>query len=391
MKQTWPHKITEHVPSPSFIVDQIKLENNLKLLKKVQDESGCKIILALKGFAMFSFADLILQYLPGTTASSLNEAKLAKFDFGGEVHACAPAYHPEEIDELLDYCNHVTFNSFKQWELYKEKCLKKNVKAGLRINPEHSEVKTEIYDPCAKGSRLGITLNQFEGKDLSGISGLHFHTLCELNSDALERTLKVVEEKFGKYFKNIKWVNFGGGHHITRKDYDVKRLISIIKDFKSKYNLEVYLEPGEAIGLNTGVLVSSVLDLIENNGIQIAILDTSATCHMPDVLEMPYRPNIIDPTSIEQTLALHPNEKPYTYRLGGMSCLAGDVIGDYSFDQKLKIGDRLVFLDMGHYTMVKTTMFNGVNLPSIVKCNSETGKFEVVKTFGYEDFKNRLS
>lgn len=372
------------VPSPCFVVDERLLERNLEIIRTVQDISGASVLLALKGFAMHSVFPLVRKYLCGTTASSLNEAKLGHDEFGGcQVHACAPAYREDEIDELLGYVNHITFNSFSQWDKYRDKVLAcgKKVRAALRVNPEHSEVKTEIYDPCQPFSRLGIVAADFEGKDLTGITGLHFHTLCELNSDSLERTLKVVEKKFGPLLKDMEWVNFGGGHHITRDDYDIELLCRLIMEFKQKYGVQVYLEPGEAVALNCGYLVASVED-VTRNGMDIAVLDTSAATHMPDVIEMPYRPEIIG--------AGMPGEKPHTYRLGGISCLAGDIIGDYSFDAELHPSNRLVFTDMAHYSMVKTTTFNGINLPSIARIKLD-GALEVVKRFGYEDFKSRLS
>jgi len=370
--------------TPCYVVDEGLLRKNLSILKKVQDETGCKIILALKGFAMFSTFSIISEYLHGVTASSLDEARLGFEEFGKEVHACAPAYREEEIDELIKYCGHITFNSFSQWELFRDKMFSrgKKVKCGLRINPEHSEVKVKIYDPCASGSRLGIRLRDFDGNSLEGISGLHFHTLCELNSDSLQRTLKAVEKKFGKYIERMEWVNFGGGHHITREDYDVKLLCKLIKDFRKKYKAEVYLEPGEAIALNTGFLVTRVMDIVSNDR-DIAILDTSAAAHMPDVLEMPYRPKIIG--------AALPGEKKYTYRLAGMTCLAGDVIGDYSFDHRLERGMPLVFTDMAHYTMVKNNTFNGIRLPSIALYSPKSRKVKVVRKFTYHDYRNRLS
>lgn len=370
--------------TPCYVVDESLLRRNLSVLKHVQEETGCKIILALKGFAMFSVFPVIREYLKGVTASSLDEARLGFEEFGGEVHACAPAYRKEEMKELMKYCCHITFNSFSQWEKFKPVLMssKKKVEAGLRINPEHSEVKVKIYDPCASGSRLGIKLRDFENKDLSGITGLHFHTLCELNSDSLERTLSAVEKRFGRYIESMKWINFGGGHHITRKDYDVRLLCRLIKNFKKKYNTEVYLEPGEAIALNTGFLVSEVMDIVHNE-MDIAILDTSAAAHMPDVLEMPYRPKIIG--------AGIPGEKKITYRLAGMTCLAGDVIGDYSFSRRLKPGDRLVFTDMAHYTMVKNNTFNGIRLPSIAVYEPAPKRVRIVRKFSYQDYRNRLS
>lgn len=377
-------KHLRELKTPCYIVNETQVEENLKIISRVQDAADCKILLALKGFAMWSLFPMIKKYLPGITSSSLNEALLGKYEFGGEVHVFAPAYSDEDFDKLRGFANHIIFNSVNQWNYFKEKLKNFEVKAGLRINPEHSEVKTALYDPCAQFSRLGVTLANFKKNinDLKGISGLHFHNLCELNSDSLDRTLVAVEEKFGFFFNNISWINFGGGHHISRPDYDVENLIRIIKQFKSKYNLEVYLEPGEAIALNTGVLVASVMDIF-NNGMDIAILDTSATAHMPDVLEMPYRPFI-------QNADL-PGKNRYTYRLGGMTCLAGDVIGDYSFEQPLKPGQKLIFGDMAHYTMVKNTTFNGVNLPSIYIYNSKEKKLKLVREFGYEDYRNRLS
>ncbi|MBF0252398.1 MAG: carboxynorspermidine decarboxylase [Candidatus Omnitrophica bacterium] len=370
--------------TPCYVVDLGLLEKNLKVLDSVQERAGCSIILALKGFSMFSTFPLIKKYLKGSTASSLNEATLAYEEFGGEVHVCAPAYRDDEFDELIRMSDHIVFNSKAQWEHFKSKVLNSNKKinCGLRINPEHSEVKVAIYDPCSKTSRLGIKIDDIKDIDLEGINGLHFHTLCELNSDSLQRTLKVVEEKFGYLIHKMEWVNFGGGHHITREDYDIDLLCDIINKFKAKYGVKVYLEPGEAIALNTGYFVSRVLDIIPNEP-YIAILDSSCACHMPDVLEMPYRPEIAD--------ASMPGEKKYTYKLGGMSCLAGDVIGEYSFDEPLTVGDKLIFKDMAHYTMVKNNTFNGVNLPDIGIYDPEKDKYTVVKKFGYEDYKNRLS
>lgn len=372
------------IPSPCYIVNTELLEKNLKVLKQVQDKSGCKIILALKGFAMWGVFPLIKEYLPGVTASSLDEARLGREEFGGEVHLCAPAYSDNEFDEFLTYCNHITFNSFSQWDRFKEKLARKapQIKCGIRINPEHSEVKTAIYDPCSPNSRLGTKLKEFPGKSLEGISGIHFHTLCELNSDSLKRTLKVVEERFGDYLHKMDWVNFGGGHHITRPDYDVDLLCQLIVDFKNKYGVEVILEPGEAIALNTGAMVAKVLDVVEPQD-KIAILDTSASAHMPDVIEMPYRPKIVN--------AWDPGEKDYSYILGGATCLAGDSIGSYSFEKPLEVGDRLEFLDMAHYSMVKNNTFNGVRLPSIATWSPKDKKFEVLKKFSYQNYKGRLS
>ena len=371
------------IPTPCYVLDEEALLQNLAILDSVKKYTGCKIIMALKGFAMFSVFPIIRQYLDGVAASSLDEARLGYEEFGGEVHVCAPAYIESEFEELTDYSDHIIFNSFSQWNLYKPIIRRNNktVACGIRINPEHSEVKVPIYDPCGPFSRLGTIRETFEENELDGITGLHFHNLCELNSDSLARTLKAVEDKFGSFFHRIKWINFGGGHHITRKDYDLNLLCSLITDFKKRYSLEVYLEPGEAIALNSGVLETSVLDIIHNK-MNIAILDTSAAAHMPDVLEMPYRPVI--------TGAGLPGEYLNTYRLGGMTCLAGDIIGDYSFPEPLKTGSRLFFQDMAHYTMVKNNTFNGIRLPSIAIRRS-SGEVVIVRKFGYEDYKNRLS
>lgn len=371
--------------TPCFIVNESRIEENLKILQYVQKQADCKILLSFKGFAMWSLSSLIRRYLPGISASSVNEAMLGREEFGGEVHVYSPAYAENDMNMLIRLADHIVFNTPTQWQKFKEQIkMNSHISAGIRINPEHREVKTEIYDPCAPYSRLGTTHENFtqDLDSLEGISGIHFHNLCELNCNSLERTLNRVEESFGFYFDKINWINFGGGHHITRIDYDVEHLIQIIKKFKSRHNLEVYLEPGEAIALNSGVLVSEVLDVLKNKK-NLAIMDTSATAHMPDVLEMPYRPEIYN--------AAKPNEKSHTYRLGGISCLAGDVIGEYSFDNPLKPGDKLVFGDMAHYSMVKTSTFNGINLPSIYLYNSDNKKFKLVKRFGYEDYKGRLS
>jgi carboxynorspermidine decarboxylase len=369
------------VETPAYIVDLGRLRANLAILGDVQAQSGCKILLALKGFAMWSVFPVVGEYLAGIAASSPHEARLGREQLGKEVHAYAPAYSEEDVRELLTLVDHVVFNSFSQWQRFRS--MMGGIACGMRVNPQHSEVPVPLYDPCAAGSRLGVTRDQFRPELMDGLSGLHFHTLCELGSDALERTLAVVEEKFDAELRRVQWVNFGGGHHITRPDYDVARLVRIVKDFRARRGVEVYLEPGEAIAINTGVLVSSVLDLTENSGIRIAILDTSATAHMPDVLEMPYRPVIVG--------AGRPGEHPHAYRLGGLTCLAGDVIGDYSFPRPLAVGDKLVFADMAHYTMVKNTTFNGVRLPDIALHDPATRTIEVVRRFDYPDYKNRLS
>ena len=374
-------------PSPCFVVDEVAIEENLKVLKRVQDESGAKILMALKAFSMFELAPLISSYLKGTCASGLHEARLGREEFGGEVHTFSAAFTEDDLKEILKISDHVVFNSFGQWQRFQPliqeaRKHKPHLEFGLRVNPNHSEGAVPIYDPCAPGSRLGIPKEAFEGQSLDGISGLHFHTLCEQEYAPLDRTLKAVEEQFGDWLHTLKWVNFGGGHHITREDYDVDALIKRIIDFQNKYAVQVYMEPGEATAIHTGVMVSEVLDTAYNQ-MDLAILDTSATCHMPDTLEMPYRAEIFG--------AGEKGEKKFTYRLGGQTCLAGDVMGDYSFDQPLEIGQRLMFDDMAHYTMVKTSTFNGIGLPSIAVWNSKTDALRIVKQFGYEDFRNRLS
>lgn len=375
------------VPSPCFVVDEVAVEHNLQIMQRVQRESGAKILLALKAFSMFSMAPLFDHYLKGTCASGLHEARLGSEEFAGEVHTFCAAYREEELAQILQISDHVIFNSFSQWQRFRplvEQAGKERpgLQFGLRINPQHSEGTTPIYDPCAPGSRLGIPKSEFAGGDLDGISGLHFHTLCEQGYEPLDRTLTVVEEQFGELLHQMQWVNFGGGHHITRPDYPVDKLIQRIVDFQKKYDLQVYLEPGEAAVLSSGVLVAEVLDLTSNE-MALAILDTSATCHMPDTLEMPYRAEIFN--------AAEKGRKAFDYRLGGQTCLAGDVMGDYSFDQPLQVGQRLVFDDMAHYTMVKTMTFNGVGLPAIAIWNSATDQLKVVKEFGYNDFRGRLS
>ena len=371
------------LPTPSYIVDERLLIKNLEKLKSIIDKTGCRILLAQKGFSMFYFYPLIKKYLNGTTASSLYEARLGFEEMGNETHIFNPSYREDEIDEILSMVDHIVFNSFNQWSKYKNlvKSHERTISCGLRVNPEYSSVETEIYNPTGKFSRFGVTKVNFKEDELDGIDGLHFHALCEQNSDALEATLVAFEEKFGQYLHGMKWVNFGGGHHITRDDYDVEKLINCINHIKNKYNVEVYLEPGEAVALNTGFLVTEVLDTIYNE-MDILLVDTSAACHMPDVIEMPYRPFIINSGM--------PNEKTYTYKLGGPTCLAGDVIGDYSFDNPINIGDKLIFTDMAHYSMVKNNTFNGINLPAIAVYTEKDG-VKVIRSFKYEDFRNRLS
>lgn len=369
------------VKTPCYVVDEQLLTENLEKLKDVSERSGAKILLAQKAFSMFSLYPLIGRYLSGTAASGLYEARLGREEMGGEVHVFSAAYCDDEFDEILSLCDHIIFNSFSQWLRYRDKALVSGKSFGIRINPQLSTQEHAIYDPCSDGSRLGVTRENFYTELLDGISGIHFHTLCEQNSDALLKTLDAVEERFGDILTKIKWINMGGGHHITRSDYDTQSLIDRIIAIREKYSVDVYLEPGEAIALNAGFLVATVLDVIKN-GIDIAILDTSAACHMPDVIEMPYRPEVIG--------AGKAGEKAYTYRLGGPTCLAGDIIGDYSFDDPLKVGDRLVFCDMAIYSMVKNNTFNGMRLPDIVVSDID-GNTRVVKSFGYSDFKSRLS
>ena len=377
------------VATPSYIVDEGKLKSNLEILKGVIERTGCRILLAQKCFSMYAVYPLIGQYISGCTASGLNEARLGFEEMGKENHVFSPAYRDAEFDEIMGCCDHIIFNSVAQLNKFRGRCTANGKSFGLRINPECStQGEHAIYDPCAPGSRLGVTIEKLEeelGKNpgfLEGVDGFHFHTLCEQNSDDLETTLEAVEQKFGKYLYDMKWLNMGGGHHITRKDYDVERLVRLVNHMKEKYQVQVYLEPGEAVALNAGYLKTTVLDIVENAGITTLILDASAACHMPDVLEMPYRPTLKD--------SGEPGKKQYTYRLSSYTCLAGDIIGDYSFDRKIQIGDTLYFEDMAIYSMVKNNTFNGIGLPDIV-LRHENGECEVVKHFGYEDFKGRLS
>ena len=368
--------------TPCYVVDEKLIERNLQILQGVMERTGCKIILAQKAFSMFSMYPLIGQYLSGTAASGLYEAKLGYEEMGKENHVFSPAYREDEIDEIVSICDHVVFNSFSQIEKFGDKVLQAGKSIGIRINPECStQLDHEMYDPCARGSRFGVKAEHFNPELLDKVSGFHFHTLCQQDADALEQTLDAVEEKFGPWLSQIEWINFGGGHHITRDGYHIELLEACIKRMQEKYGLTVYLEPGEAIALNAGYLVTTVIDTLKND-VDIAILDTSASCHMPDVLEMPYRPPLLGSGEA--------GEKTYTYRLGGPTCLAGDTIGDYSFDQPLKNGDRLVFGDMAIYSMVKNNTFNGMALPSIV-IQDRHGDCRIVRQFSYEDFKGRLS
>ena len=370
----------QRLDNAAYVIDMQALERNLKILDSVQQRCGAKILLALKGFANYSTFPLIKRYLKGCCASSPYEARLALEEFGGEVHSFAPAYSDSDIDEQLSYSDHIVFNSFSQFENYKDR-VKEKCEIGLRVNPLHSETDKDLYNPCAPGSRLGIHPEEFTEEKMTDIDGLHFHTLCQKNSDALARTAAAFEEYFGMYLKNLKWVNFGGGHHITQPDYDIDLLCETVTHFREKYDLEVYLEPGEAVAINTGSLICSVLEVIEDEE-NIAILDVSFTCHMPDVLEMPYMPEVRG--------AGKAGEKLYNYRLGGLSCLAGDAVEGYSFDRILRSGDKLFLDDMSHYTTVKTTTFNGIRHPDIVLYFPDEDRLEVVRKFGYEDYKNRL-
>lgn len=375
-------KINE-LPTPCYVIDENIIEENCKVLADVMKKTGCHVLLAQKAFSNYALYPLIGKYLSGTTASGLYEARLGREEMCRENHVFAPAYKDEDMDELVKICDHIVFNSISQLEKHKEKC--RNVSIGIRVNPEFStQDGHEIYDPCGKGSRLGVTANLLRNADLTGIDGLHFHTLCEQNSDDLKKTLDVVEEKFDFLLRKVKWVNFGGGHHITRKDYDVELLCDCITHIKEKYNVKVYIEPGEAVALNAGYFITTVLDKVKNSGITCLILDGSAACHMPDVLEMPYTPPLSEGSIIETP------EKEFDYRLGGNTCLAGDIIGNYRFDHDVQIGERLTFGDMAIYSMVKNNTFNGIPLPSIYSMD-RNGDCRLIKSFGYNDFKERLS
>ena len=389
----WPELLPAGLPTPCFVVDEERLAANLAVLSSVRQRTGARILLALKGFAMFSTFGLLKETLHGVCASSPHEARLGREEFGKEVHVFAAAYSDDDMRDIVLAADHVLFNSFAQLErfspLIREAShrLGRPIELGLRVNPEHSEGAVPMYDPCAPGSRLGIRKAAFAGKSpdalrAMGVSGLHFHTLCEQDAPPLARTLGVVEAKFGEYCYALRWLNFGGGHHITRPGYDLELLCRCITHARDRYNLQVYLEPGEAVALNAGVLAATVLDVVDAD-LPVAILDTSAAAHMPDVLEMPYRPEVVG--------AGQPGEKAWTCRLAGKSCPAGDVIGEYAFDEPLQPGDRVVFLDMAHYSMVKTNTFNGLGLPGIALLARDSHDFRMVRGFGYEDFKCRLS
>lgn len=378
----------EDVPTPCYVVDEKKIRCNLSILRSLEEEAGCRVLLAQKAFSMYSLYPLIGSYISGTAASGLFEARLGREEMGGEVHVFAPAYKDADMEELSKICDHVVFNSLSQYERHLEAARANGAKIGLRVNPEHSTQKgTPLYDPCAPHSRLGITRGQMRehvsraGRFPEGVTGLHFHTLCEQDAGDLVETFAAFEEGFGRYMGNIGWLNLGGGHHITREGYHMEALVGMIRRIREKYGVDVYLEPGEAVALGAGYLVAEVCDIV-HNGMDILILDASASCHMPDVLEMPYRPPLRG--------GYTPGEKPYLYRLASITCLAGDVIGDYSFECPVSVGDRLIFEDMAIYTMVKNNTFNGIPLPAIALMG-EDGDVRIVREFGYGDFKGRLS
>ncbi len=370
------------IPSPAYVLDEQRLIANLELIRSVQDKAGVDIILALKGFSMWKVFPLVKKYLKGATASSLNEARLICEEMGAKAHTYSPAFLDQEFDDLLGLSSHITFNSVNQFYQYRDRAIAKGVSCGIRVNPEYSDVETDLYNPASPDSRLGITSEHLTTLP-EGIDGFHFHTLCESSAQALEETLKALESRFGRFLSHLKWLNIGGGHLMTRKNYDIHHLIDVLKKFNARYqNLKIIMEPGSAIAWETGELVSSVLDIVENNGVKTAILDVSFTAHMPDTLEMPYRPKVLG--------ASDPQPGKPTYRLGGVSCLAGDFMEAYSFEKPLAIGDKVIFWDMIHYTMVKTTTFNGVKHPDIGIWRQEQW-YDLVKQFTYEDFKNRLS
>lgn len=393
------------IPSPCFVIDALKLRENCSMLGKISDATGARILLALKAYACWPTFRMLSKtgegQLAGVCASSVDEARLGQSEFGGEVHAFSAAWSRDEIEEIAEYADYLVFNSLAQWRALRRiverlgaRREKGPIKCGLRINPEHSEGAVAMYNPCAPGSRLGIRASELEkadAGDLAGISGLHFHTLCEQNSDALARTLAAVESKFGKYLKAMEWLNWGGGHHITRADYDRDLLATLIRQWNTRYGCQIYLEPGEAVALDAGWLLATVLDVVCAD-MPIAILDVSAACHMPDVLEMPYRPEVWIRQNGTLRQAGRAAEKRWTCRLAGKSCLAGDIIGEYSFDLPLNPGDRLAFADMAIYSMVKTTTFNGLRLPSIAIHDAEAKpEFQILRNFCYEDFRNRLA
>ena len=372
------------IPSPAYVVDEVRLRKNLSLIKSVKERSGADIILAFKAFALWKLFPIVREYIPYTTASSLSEARLAYEEMGNYAHTYSPAYTDEEFAEIASLSSHITFNSIQQYERRKAEIegFDRHISCGIRVNPEISQVETDLYNPCAPGSRLGVTVDQFGGKLPEGIEGFHCHALCESSSHEFEKLMQAFEEKFAQFLPKLKWVNFGGGHLMTREDYDVEHLIQIVKGFRNRYPwLKVIIEPGSAFAWQTGELVSTVVDIVENHGIKTAILNVSFACHMPDCLEMPYKPAILGATDEVQG-------KP-TYRMGGNSCLSGDFVGSWSFDHELQVGEKIVFMDMIHYTTVKTTLFNGVSHPSIVLWTQDD-KMEMLRKFGYEDYKSRM-
>jgi len=378
----FPIDITDRVETPCYLISRDVIKRNCELLDSVQKRTGAKILLALKAFAMPAVFPLIAKYLHGVCASGPIEAQMGREEFGREVHTYSPAFTDNQFERTVKFSDHIVFNSISQWQLFKDK-IPSGKQVGLRVNPGHAEVEVDLYNPCIPGSRFGVNPSDLDSVDLTGIDGLHFHAMCEQNSDVLVRILESFEKRFGHLIGQMKWINFGGGHHITRGDYDVELLVKTINDFRARHNnIAVYLEPGEAVVLDGGVFITSVLDTI-NNGIDIAITDSSAETHMPDVLAMPYRPHLIG--------AGEAGEKKYTYKLGGISCLAGDFINTYSFDKQLKRGDRLIFTDMALYSFVKNTTFNGVELPSLITFSLADGSVDVVRRFGYDDYKGRLS
>lgn len=373
------------VPSPCYVLDEQLLRNNLAIIKSVKERAGVDIIMAFKAFSMWSAFPIVREYIPCSTASSIHEARLAYEEMGSLAHTYSPAYTEKEFPLILKYSSHITFNSFTQFERFlpMAKAFDRHVSLGIRINPEYSEVDTDLYNPCAPGSRMGVIADQMPDVLPDGIEGIHFHSLCESTSFNLEKTLEAIEHKFAKHLKQVKWINMGGGHLMTRKGYDTDHLVQVLTRFKEKWQLDIIMEPGSAFAWETGVLVSQVVDIVENHGITTAILNVSFTAHMPDCLEMPYKPRI-------RGAHHEPVPGKLTYRMGGNSCLSGDFIGFWSFDQALKVGDQIVFEDMIHYTIVKTTMFNGVPHPHLAIWNDNTG-LRVVRTFGYDDYKNRMS
>lgn len=378
----FPTKVTDRAETPCYLISEDAIKRNCETLDSVQKRTGAKIMLALKAFALPKVFPIISKYLHGVCASGPIEAQLGCEEFGREVHTYSPAFTDNQMERTIKYSDHIVFNSISQWQLHRDKIKAsgKHIEVGLRVNPGHAEVEVDLYNPCLPGSRFGVNPKDLEGVDLTGIDGLHFHAMCEQGSDVLERVLASFEKRFGHLISQMKWINFGGGHHITKDDYDLELLCRLISDFRARYNnIQVYLEPGEAVVLNAGVFITSVLDTI-HNGMDIAVCDCSAETHMPDVLAMPYRPKLIG----------EPEVGEYTYRLGGISCLSGDFIGDYKFEKPLKRGTRLVFTDMALYSFVKNTNFNGVELPSLVTFSLENNSFDVVRKFGYEDYKNRI-